>query len=535
MTIESPSQPTDELARLRETVGILANNEEVLVERLAELELALEDQSWTALLGGDDRQFTKAAIDRISALSRIMAIKNPLIKRSVAVLINYTWGQGINIEARDPDINAVIQAFLDDPANQAELTSHQAAQDKDRELECDGNIFFVLFARPDTGRVRVRSIPLPEIVDVVTNPEDAKDPWFYLRSWTEREMNPATGRYKTTRRKAYYPALRHQPAGADRPEMIGRIPVYWDRPVLHVKIGGFSDWRYGISDVYASIDWARAYKEFMEDWATITRAYARFAFKMTTPGGKRGVAAAKTRLGTTLGAQGGTGVETNPPATTGSMFIAQEGVNLDPVKTAGATTRMEDGRRLLLMVVAGIGLPETFLGDASVGTVATAESLDRPTELMMSNRQVFWRDVYDIIIDYVLLWAVKAPKGALHGQAKVVIDEDGERLVWPESANPHVSITFPPIVEINPASRIGAVMQGSAVLPDQRYVARLVLSALGEREIDEVLALMYPEDAEGEPAEESEEDQAVEADLRATIRDLRESIAALGRREAIAA
>src|SRR5262249_50712420 len=153
------------------------------------------------------------------------------------------------------------------------------------------------------------------------------------------------------------------------------VPVRWDAPIYHIKTGGFSDMRFGVPEIYAAVDWAKAYKEFLEDWATITRALSRFAWKASTKGGQRGVAALKSRLSTTLGSGAGMG-ETTPPPVTGSIAVMSEGNNLEPIKTAGATTSMEDGRRLLLMVCSALGLPETFFGDVSVGTLATATSLD---------------------------------------------------------------------------------------------------------------------------------------------------------------
>jgi hypothetical protein len=39
--------------------------------------------------------------------------------------------------------------------------------------------------------------------------------------------------------------------------------------------------------VYAALDWARAYKEFLEDWASIAKALSRFAWKSRTRQGNQ--------------------------------------------------------------------------------------------------------------------------------------------------------------------------------------------------------------------------------------------------------
>lgn len=441
---------------LSEQVTQLAFNNEVLTERLAALELAQDDQGWQRLVGSADTEFSREGLRNITLLARVMYLKNPLLLRGVTVKKFYVWGSGMNVKAKDDDINAVIQAFMDDLKNKVELTSHAARMGKEVDLQVDANIFFIFFVSKSTGHVRMRSIPFAEIEDVITNPDDAKEPWYYKRVWVEQRLNFDTGTYEPIQRTAYYPDYGYDPE--TRPASIGGFPIQWDTPIYHVKVGGFSGWKFGLSEIYAALDWARAYKEFLENWATITKALARFAWTLTTPGGKTGIATAKARLGTTIGNGNG---ETNPPSVAGSMFIAaQDGATLNPVKTAGATTSADDGRRMSLMAMAVLGLPETFFADASVGSLATAKSLDRPTELMMIDRQTFWADVHRNIYNFVLLMAVKY--GPLKGKAEIVVDEDGsdgtERLVWNEGIDPGIDIDFPPLVTDDIVAQVNALV-----------------------------------------------------------------------------
>jgi hypothetical protein len=308
------------------------------------------------------------------------------------------------------------------------------------------------------------------------------------------------------------------------------IPIMWDMPVYHVKVGALPDMQFGVSEVYAALDWAKAYTKFLEDWATITRAYSRFAWQLKVPGGAAQIAAAKAKLNTTVTDSES---ETNPPPITGSTFIAGAGTDMQPVRTAGATVSMEDGRRLMLMVAATVGLPESFFGDVSVGTLATARSLDRPTELKMRNRQSLWESIFTDIFWYVLEQAVRA--GALTGTAiddedgvpmlDLGIDEDGEPI------DNTVHVTFPPVLEHDVAASVAAITQaatlgGAGVLAgtiDQETVSRMLLTALGERDIDATLEAMYPEVPEEQPiVAEPVPEQVTEAlrDLRDTIRDV---------------
>lgn len=498
-----------------------------LKERIAELEFALEDRDWL-LLGdfGASTELSRHGLQEISRLARIMYLKNPLIQRGVNVAADYIWGRSVNITAKQKELNDLVKAFLEDKRNQVEFFAQQARLQKDRELRIDGNVFFVFFIHEITGHVRLGSIPSNEIVDIVRDPNDRKKVRYYKRQWAYEELNEETGTQELKNREAYYPDWQYTP----NRKTIGRLDVI-NQPICHVRVGGFSDWKFGVSEVYAAIDWAKAYKVFLENWSTIVAAYARFAWKVTTTGGAKGVQAAKTKIATT---QNLTTTESNPPAVTGSTFISsrdatgQPTTNLEPIKTAGATTSADDARRLLLMVAAALGLPESFFGDVT-GTYATAKSLDRPTELAFVNRQMLWSDVLHQILDFVTYHAVKAVEGPLRSFGTEVVNEYGESVIsFNGKFDTHIDIDFPSVIEHDMKEQISAIVSGAtldgkmpSVITDMRILARMVLTVLGENDIDELLDAMYPED---------EEAAATERELNKAATDLKEAINQLAER-----
>jgi len=483
-------QETTALADMREYLRETFSNAELLQERLAELELSLEDKMWITL-GGADREFDRRQLGEIWKLCRLMYLKNPLINRGVNIQSYYVWGQGVNIQAKAEPLNEVIQTFMDDPLNQTELTSHQARTLKETDLQVYGNLFLVLFADRVTGEVRIRSIPVEEITDIISNPEDRRDIWYYKREWTQSAIDWGTGIPGQKQEVAYYPDWRYRPA-SQRQDSIGEKPIMWDAAVYHIKVGGLGDMKFGIPEIYQALDWAKAYKSFLEDWATIVRAYARFAWQLKGPGSATAVTAAKAKLGTTLA----TGSETNPPPTAGSTFIGKEGYSMEPIRTAGATTTAEDGRRLLLMVCAAMGLPESFFGDVSVGTLATAKSLDRPTELKFEDRRTLWADVLHDIFDYVIEAAYAASQSSLPD-----IDPDTG-----EDIDRHIYITFPSILEHDIESSVKSIVSAATLdgkpaagtIPDIKMLSSMLLAALGVEDVDEILENLFPEDAEPE-------------------------------------
>jgi hypothetical protein len=161
------------------------------------------------------------------------------------------------------------------------------------------------------------------------------------------------------------------------------------------------------------------------------------------------------------------------------------------------------------MVSAGTGIPETILsGNAEAGNLATAKTLDRPTELLMSTRQTVWQDALVDIIEYDL------KRG--HADGSVPAFEPDPQGAAPETdpatgitvagAQVEVDLTahvdFPDVLEDDVTVRVAAIIQAATLgkagtsagtMPDQ-LLSRLLLSALGVDDIDEILDDLFPPD-----------------------------------------
>jgi len=530
-----PAEPDASLEVVERAMGAALEAK----ERLAALEFAMETYEWRVVRGENDRDFSRSGLRNITDMARTMYIKNPLIKRGVNVKRFYVWGQGWTIRAQQPEIQKVIDAFLYGQKNDDVFGSHEARMQLEIELETDGNLFFAFFINSLTGTIRLRTIPFDEIEDVLYNPNDRKDPWFYQRRWQEVRIDYETGGLTTYERVAYYPDWRYTPL--HQPEAIGPFPIHWESPIYHIKTGGFSNWKFGISEVYDAIDWARAYKLFLEDWASIVRSYRKFAWQLTAPT-KKDVAAITGRLPSTGLGGSGTGQTVTGPPITGSIFAATEGYNLQAVKTSGATVSADDGRQIKLMVAASFGIPDTFFGDSDVGTLATAKSLDRPTELMMEDRQQFWRDITLNITNYVELQAVKAPNGALASMGSVVqVVEDGqynEIVIWNEGVIDDVSVDFPPILEHDIPDMVSATVEAATLgqagvlagTIDLPTLSRILLTQLGIPDANEIVERNFPTGEETAPttavAAESKRRPDSEALMVNAILELRNAIKA---------
>lgn len=500
---------------------------------MAELEIALDDRGWKRLVAQSQYEFSRFGIQSIILICRLYYIKNPLARRGVDVSAFYVFGRGLEISSPDEVANETLNDFFNDPRNATQF-SHTALVKKEKATYTDGNIFWAFFADPQDGRLESRGIDAVEISDIITDPNDNDVPWFYRRDWAENTFEPKTGRRDTKQRTQWYFAMGY--------EDIPGFPVNQRRieseddnvaldssgnpiPVLHLKDGDLPGWRFGCPRMYSAVDWLRAYRGGLENLCTLWRALSSFAWNVETEGGAPAIAAFKQTLATTL-MNDLTQIESNPPPVTGSAFISGPTNKISPMQTGGSTMNPDNLRRVLLMVCAGFGLNENMMGDASTGSFATANSLQRDIELMFIERQEVWREVLQRIGRYVLARSLRAPKGKLREAVakrqgvtasevdleKVLVESpigrNGKGITRMQEAKSEptdaaqkitVGVTFPAILQGDVGMRIKAIVDAltldgkEPIGADQKTCTRLLLVELGVEDPDIVIEAMFPE------------------------------------------
>lgn len=462
----------------------------MLKERYWELELALEDRGWQRQLAQSHTEFSRYGIQQIILICRLYFIKNPLVRRGVELCADYVFGRGFQITSEDEDANTFLEDFLKSNAKQL---SQSALLQKERTLKTDGNIFWALFTDLSTGELRVQSIDPAEIEDIVCDPDNSDVEWFFKRRWVQMQWNPEQGISRPVQQVCWYVALGYdtnlKDVGPDHEPVIrqaGGEPVY----IYHRKVGAMEKWKFGCPEVYPMIDWVRAYKHYLEDWCTLQRAFARFSWDIETKGGSGAIANFKQALATTL-ANGGTWWENNPPPVAGSAWVTGPGTKLNPIKTP--QNNPEASRRIAMMACSAIGLPETMLlGDATTGSLATAVSLDRPTELKFTQRQFMWAGDLKVICGWALSRSLMAPKGRL----REAVQARGKKPAAQDLTA--VKVTFPAVLEHDITARVAAIAEAMTLNGfeptgiDMRVGCKLLLEELGVEDAQTVIEAMFP-------------------------------------------
>ncbi len=477
---------------LRRELQQSLDNEQLLQESFADLAAQMAEPGWLRLSAQFEQEFTAEGLKQIRAICRLFAIKNPLVKRALSLRQAYVWGKGVEISARangkqrrEQDVQAVIDGFLNDPGNQRAFTSGAARERLERALGTDGEFFAALFTLPTTGEVQVRIVGADEITEVICNPEDRSEPWYYRRQWVQRTLN-ADGSSGDKMREQFHPAVDYRPRS--RQKTFGQIPVAWDAPILHLKVNDLEGWERGIPDAYAAIDWALAYKVFLEDWARLVKSLSRFAWRMTAKGANRAQAKQRLAAAPPRDASG-------RPNDVGAVAMTPPDQVFEAIPKSGATVDSESGKPLASMVASALDVPLTMLlaDPGQTGARAVAETLDKPTELAMGQRRDLWAGMLRRIFTYVIAESVRAPDGSLKGS--VTVDRYGRQSVKLNgNTDSTVDINWPDL-DANATEAIAAVVNAASTgtIPPE-HVARLLLTALGVRDVDLLIEAMLDDD-----------------------------------------
>lgn len=374
-----------ELVELTSTNAAQADAIQNLQESLADVKLALDNVGWRPM--GEDADMRELPLSTIKAhtqVTRALAVINPLIKRGISVRTAYIWGNGITLDGIDSH-----EDFAALPANSKYLLSEKAQMELESCLATDGN-FFLLLTKPGKGTARgkakaagsVQRIPMWQITGQISNPENSEEIWFYRREWNTVTTNAATEQETVKNNIVYYPAADYDEAYGKPSQFRGK-QVIWDSAIAAHSVNKQVGWRWGVPDLLPVMFWAKAHKEFLENQATLVKAYSRFAFKVTSPTAN-GTKSAATKIGTAPTLDPMTG----EPQSVGGTAVMGMGTTISSLGRTGGSVDFKAGLPLAGYVAAGLGVPLNELtADAGEANRASAETLSSSNEKVMKARQ----------------------------------------------------------------------------------------------------------------------------------------------------
>ena len=408
---------------------VLKDDLQILQESIAQLTEAVarqtDEQGWINVsqgfvpweVSGEERQ---KVIQKVREAYK----KNPIAGQIVDIKRYFTMGQGISFKAEVPEVNEVLKTFWEDEENKWFQRQSQLSDD----LEIDGEFFIRFFTDQYTGRMRVRCIPAWQITDVITDQDDAEKALFYRREWVEQKWDQQS--------KLYAIVAHHTGVNADY------IPA---EEILHVKLGPLYS-KFGDSPLYRTLGYLNSYKEWLEDRAKLNKARAAFAWKKKIKSSASGIVNAASSVLATLNKLGSSADKPIAPKT-GGVIVENEAVEWDVITPKiGGDDAYEDGRAIKLMICAGSGIFEHYLGDAKVGNLASTKSMELPMLKAFEWRQkLFELAVFMNVFRRVIRAAIDA--GILPEKVKVTRQEGGKEYEIEISTDRvYIDIDFPPLV-----------------------------------------------------------------------------------------
>lgn len=366
-------------------------NEDLLAdlkESMAEVQIAIDDIGWAPLGGANEgiHEIPLIKLKRLSELCRALTTVNPLVKNGVGIRTSWIWGDGVKISVSSSTRGRPRSSDTElPPSLRRVFGTTQAQLELERSLAADGQLFFLCDPRTRT----VQRLPFWQITGAVTQNGDSETVLYYKRTWDDSEVDLDTGVTEGAMTEMWYPSSELEGSPAEK--VLG-TPVDSRRRIVHIPVNRMTGWRWGVPDVFPCIFWSKAYKEFLENCATLTKAYARFAWKVTSQSG-RGTG----RVASQLAAAPQRDPVSGKPLQVGASAVLGAGQDLTAIQRSTGVN-FGEGQPLAAMVAAGLGVPLQMLTmDASNLNGSAADTLDEPVILAMRARQNLMDDAIKAI------------------------------------------------------------------------------------------------------------------------------------------
>lgn len=457
--------------------------------------------------------------DEIKRARKIRA-SNPIAKRSVTLVVHYTLGDGVTVKAQDPQfVGPVINEFWNDPDNKIALTSHEAMSELVDSLMVDGELYLAFFIG-ENGEVKVRTIDPLEIDDVITHPDDARRPLLYKRTFKRRTYDAKRDEYviDSQPRVLYYRDIENRFNEIDPDRDPIPVPANKLAPayIYHVKIN--KQGKFGSSELYASLEWARAFKTFMDDRVAINKAAAAITHVRKVAGTPEAVRQAARAVPGQYG-DPSRFLPNGVARTTAAWVVNSDAIQDQWMKTdTGALNAIEDARMLLMIFGAGVGIPMHWLGEGGDANLATAAAMNEPVIRQFQFWQQLWRGIFTVIFRVVILEAVRhgripgeiiedPERGTLvyalkkYGEVdRGVPENDEEQKRWEAERNQPISdwvdIDFPPIILKDVKNELIAIEALGRLMPPGnleavKVIVSMALTALGINDVDKVMDQIF--------------------------------------------
>lgn len=375
---------------------------------LGNLDMMLDAQGWSPAYEHDSTGgITLAQVQLASQQIRELMVGNPFIQNGARIRTAAVHGGGIEFSARTKfaqtkttgsganrstervaagspvDMPERLRRIMDLPRNKRYVFCNTARSALEAGAFSDGTVF--LLGRDSD--LETRRVPIGQITGDLRNPDDPGEIIAYRRTWNRNPNAEGDAKQEITR--WYYTDLTPPEKRKGSITYQGKSEKF-ERgyTLLDLSFNKQIGWAYGTADAMAVIAWSRLYKEFLVNGYIMSRALARFAFKVTSKSGNATARASE---------------EVVKPGQAGSTSIFGDGTDLNALGSAGKGYDFGSGSPIAAAMAAGLGislLSLTANPASATGSNAAAQTLGPVEKMTAAMRRGEWDDHYGRLFAY---------------------------------------------------------------------------------------------------------------------------------------
>lgn len=458
-----------------------AYSPETVIQQLSEvdsqlLDLLMRQRGLVPLLGERGAGMAWTETDRRAAVSdsRYMYHYDVMTARAINLWTNFGFGQHVRVVPKDEQLQEAWSEFFNARRNRPILGQRKIHQLSNILLR-DGEYFLVYYVSTLDGEITLRRLSTDQIAEIIHEAGDPDIPLYYVQN------APVTvgGR---TYGAVYYADWQATPEQLEKvtiPEgAIRADDLRENTRVVVQQVALDGEGGRGWPQMYRALDWARAYRNFLQDRASVAAAVAMYVDKLKVQGNQRAVDAVISSLQSTLTQANSLGaLDRNPPPAAGSNWVENGSITRERMPlTTGAGDAQTDGMTIAAQFASGSDVPLHFLNrpDAMQNRAVARES-GLPWYETIQRYQAFWVDVFADMVEIVGRMANE------YGQAS--IDDFAAVITLDSPFEADVTETVALISAVSQAVGVGS-LNGSVGQRVNERLLNLALTALGARDAE---------------------------------------------------
>jgi hypothetical protein len=336
------------------------------------------------------RDLPEVTHDRSIEVAYQLYQQNPLAKTIIEMTRNFTVGDGVTYSVANPDVQAVVDEFWQDPTNNLDQRIHDWAG----ELPLFGELAPEAFVGDVSGIVGLGLIDPQEIRSVLHvpgNPLVADR--MALKTDSQAGVDDKT-----------IDIIRYRSAEPGQAQVLAGQAFYF-------RVNGVSNSTRGWSDLLQIADWLDIYDQMLWEMLQRAKLMRLLVWDVEIEGDQNKIDGWLARH------------RTAPRSGTINAHNANEKwTAVSP--TLGAYEIVKEADKVLEHIAAGAGFPKTWFSSPESVNRASAEAMTPPTYRRLATRQRYFLNCIRQMVDFALTQATQ--KGVLH------VDTDGEVPVFDE-------------------------------------------------------------------------------------------------------